>query len=171
MRIDKGIRLWFRLSGFSTFMPLGTKSHKQNRVAAENAVGGNVQFAGGAQEIVFRICGDKSSGRLLGAQLIGHWKSEISKRVDIFATALCVWHICLHRSVDTDGSLLTPGGRNGRVCQAQLTEYCPFREAKTANRCSLTAHRIPVLPQPTCTQAPSTPSIESVDTPAHRILP
>ena len=45
-------------------------------------------------------------------------------------------------------SLLRPGGRNGRVCQAQLTEYCPFREAKTANRCSLTAHRIPVLPQP-----------------------
>jgi NADPH-dependent 2,4-dienoyl-CoA reductase/sulfur reductase-like enzyme len=42
----------------------------------------------GAQEIVFRICGDKSTGRLLGAQLIGHWKSEISKRVDIFATAL-----------------------------------------------------------------------------------
>ena len=31
---------------------------------------------------------DKSTGRLLGAQLIGHWKSEISKRVDIFATAL-----------------------------------------------------------------------------------
>ena len=42
----------------------------------------------GAQEIVFRICGDKSTGRLLGAQLIGHWKSEISKRVDIFAAAL-----------------------------------------------------------------------------------
>ena len=26
------------------------------------------------------------------------------------------------------GCLLRPGGRNGRVCQAQLTEYCPFRE-------------------------------------------
>jgi len=42
----------------------------------------------GAQEIAFRICGDKSTGRLLGAQLIGHWKSEIAKRADIFATAL-----------------------------------------------------------------------------------
>ena len=29
-----------------------------------------------------------SPGTLLGAQLVGHWKSEISKRVDIFATAL-----------------------------------------------------------------------------------
>ena len=26
----------------------------------------------GTQEIAFRICGDKSTGRLLGAQLIGH---------------------------------------------------------------------------------------------------
>jgi pyruvate/2-oxoglutarate dehydrogenase complex dihydrolipoamide dehydrogenase (E3) component len=42
----------------------------------------------GAQEIVSRICGDKSTGGLLGAQLIGHWNSEISKRVDIFGTAL-----------------------------------------------------------------------------------
>ena len=42
----------------------------------------------GAQEIVFGLFGDKSTGRLLGAQLIGHWKSEISKRVDIFETAL-----------------------------------------------------------------------------------
>jgi NADPH-dependent 2,4-dienoyl-CoA reductase/sulfur reductase-like enzyme len=128
------VETWHRLLNRPTFMPLGTTSHKQGRVAGENAVGGNAQFAGslgtqvvkvfelaiartglreeearkagfdpltvqsafwdhkayypGAQEIVFRICGDKSTGRLLGAQLIGHWKSEISKRVDIFATAL-----------------------------------------------------------------------------------
>jgi NADPH-dependent 2,4-dienoyl-CoA reductase/sulfur reductase-like enzyme len=125
---------WNRILDRPTFQPLGTTSHKQGRVAGENAVGGNTQFAGslgtqvvkvfelaiarsglreeearkarfdpltvqssfwdhkayypGAQEIVLRICGDKSTGRLLGAQLIGHWKSEISKRVDIFATAL-----------------------------------------------------------------------------------
>ena len=42
----------------------------------------------GAQKIVFRICGDKGTGGLLGAQLIGHWNSEISKRVDIFGTAV-----------------------------------------------------------------------------------
>jgi hypothetical protein len=41
----------------------------------------------GAQEIVSRICGDKSTGVLIVAQLIGHWNSEISKRVDIFGTA------------------------------------------------------------------------------------
>jgi NADPH-dependent 2,4-dienoyl-CoA reductase/sulfur reductase-like enzyme len=128
------VETWHRLLNGSTFLPLGTTSHKQGRVAGENAVGGNAQFAGslgtqvvkvfelaiartglreeearkagfdpltiqsafgdheayypGAQEIVFRITGDKASGRLLGAQLVGHWKSEISKRVNIFATAL-----------------------------------------------------------------------------------
>jgi NADPH-dependent 2,4-dienoyl-CoA reductase/sulfur reductase-like enzyme len=128
------VETWHRLLNRSAFLPLGTTSHKQGRVAGENAVGGNAQFAGslgtqvvkvfelviartgirdeearkagfdpltvqssfwdhkayypGAQEIVFRICGDKSTGRLLGAQMIGHWKSEISKRIDIFATAL-----------------------------------------------------------------------------------
>jgi NADPH-dependent 2,4-dienoyl-CoA reductase/sulfur reductase-like enzyme len=128
------VETWHRLLNGSTFLPLGTTSHKQGRVAGENAVGGNARFAGslgtqvvkvfelaiartglreeearkagfdpltvqsvfwdhkayypGAKEIVFRITGDKTTGRLLGAQLVGHWKSEISKRVDIFATAL-----------------------------------------------------------------------------------
>ena len=35
-----------------------------------------------------RITGDKRTGRLLGAKIIGQRKSEISKRIDIFATAL-----------------------------------------------------------------------------------
>jgi hypothetical protein len=35
-----------------------------------------------------RVTGDRTSGRLLGAQIVGSWKSEISKRLDVFATAL-----------------------------------------------------------------------------------
>lgn len=42
----------------------------------------------GAQEILIRVTGDQQSGRLLGAQMLGHWQSEIAKRIDIFATAL-----------------------------------------------------------------------------------
>lgn len=125
---------WHRLLNAATFLPLGTTSHKQGRVAGENAVGGKAQFAGslgtqvvkvfemviartglrdaeartagfdpitvqtvvldhkgyypGAREITVRVCGDKTTGRLLGAQLVGHWKSEISKRVDVFASAI-----------------------------------------------------------------------------------
>ncbi len=42
----------------------------------------------GATELHMRITGDRHSGRLLGAQIVGHQKTEISKRIDIFASAL-----------------------------------------------------------------------------------
>jgi NADPH-dependent 2,4-dienoyl-CoA reductase/sulfur reductase-like enzyme len=42
----------------------------------------------GAHEIRIRITGDRETGRLLGAQMVGHYHGEIAKRIDIFATAL-----------------------------------------------------------------------------------
>ncbi|CAN5323240.1 FAD-dependent oxidoreductase [soil metagenome] len=42
----------------------------------------------GAKPISIRITGDHAEGRLLGAQLIGAYGSEIAKRVDTFATAI-----------------------------------------------------------------------------------
>jgi NADPH-dependent 2,4-dienoyl-CoA reductase/sulfur reductase-like enzyme len=42
----------------------------------------------GATSLMLRVTGDAPSGRLLGAQLIGHWQAEVAKRVDIFASAL-----------------------------------------------------------------------------------
>ncbi len=42
----------------------------------------------GATPLSARIIGDLSTGRLLGAQLMGVWGAEVSKRIDVFATAL-----------------------------------------------------------------------------------
>lgn len=42
----------------------------------------------GAREMHVRVIGDRRTGRLIGAQILGHIESEISKRIDIFATAL-----------------------------------------------------------------------------------
>jgi NADPH-dependent 2,4-dienoyl-CoA reductase/sulfur reductase-like enzyme len=42
----------------------------------------------GAEEMIIRITGDRNTGRLLGAQILGHCNSEVSKRIDIFAAAL-----------------------------------------------------------------------------------
>lgn len=42
----------------------------------------------GATPITIAVTGDTRTGRLLGAQLIGRWAAEISKRVDVFAAAL-----------------------------------------------------------------------------------
>ncbi len=42
----------------------------------------------GAKALQMRVTGDRQNGRLLGAQIVGHWQAEVAKRIDIFATAL-----------------------------------------------------------------------------------
>jgi NADPH-dependent 2,4-dienoyl-CoA reductase/sulfur reductase-like enzyme len=42
----------------------------------------------GAHELIVRVTGDAKTGQLLGAQMLGHYRGEIAKRIDIFATAL-----------------------------------------------------------------------------------
>ncbi|NDJ60032.1 MAG: FAD-dependent oxidoreductase [Chloroflexi bacterium] len=42
----------------------------------------------GAHELAFRITGDRASGRLLGAQIVGHKHGAVAKRIDIYAAAL-----------------------------------------------------------------------------------
>ena len=128
------VETWHRLLARSVYRPLGTTAHKQGRIAGENAVGGNCEFAGtlgtqvvkvfelaiartglseveanhdgwqaatvkstmwdhkvyypGAMPMHICVVGDRSTGQLLGAQMIGYWKSEVAKRIDIIATAL-----------------------------------------------------------------------------------
>ena len=41
-----------------------------------------------AREVRIRLTGDRKTGLLLGAQMLGHVHSESAKRIDIFATAL-----------------------------------------------------------------------------------
>ena len=125
---------WPRLLQRCAYLPLGTTSHKQGRVAGENATGGNREFAGsvgtqvvkifdlavgrtgllhseaieagfdavtveskfwdhkayypGAHELRFRVTGARDTGRLLGAQILGHWQAQVAKRVDVFASAI-----------------------------------------------------------------------------------
>ena len=42
----------------------------------------------GATPLHLRLTGDRKSGKLLGVQMVGHRSAEVSKRVDIVATAL-----------------------------------------------------------------------------------
>jgi NADPH-dependent 2,4-dienoyl-CoA reductase/sulfur reductase-like enzyme len=125
---------YHRLLKRETYLPLGTTSHKQGRIAGENALGGHAEFAGslgtqvvkvfsqvvgrtglsqvearregfdawtvestmqdhkayypGATELKIRLTGDLRSGALLGAQILGAWSAEVSKRLDIYATAM-----------------------------------------------------------------------------------
>lgn len=42
----------------------------------------------GATPLRMRLTGDRASGRLLGAQLLGQTGAEVAKRIDILATAI-----------------------------------------------------------------------------------
>ena len=42
----------------------------------------------GVHELGIRITGDRSTGRLLGAQIVGHRDAEVAKRIDIPAVAM-----------------------------------------------------------------------------------
>ena len=57
-------------------------------VTVETAAWDHKAYYPGARKLRLRVMGDKHTGRLLGAQILGAWGSEISKRIDIFASAL-----------------------------------------------------------------------------------
>ena len=57
-------------------------------ITVELTVWDHKAYYPGAHEVVLRVTGDKDTGQLLGAQIMGHWQGAIAKRVDIFAMAL-----------------------------------------------------------------------------------
>ncbi|MCM4083060.1 FAD-dependent oxidoreductase [Paractinoplanes hotanensis] len=57
-------------------------------VTVETLADDHKAYYPGSTPIRIRITADRVSGRLLGAQLLGHRGAEISKRVDIYATAI-----------------------------------------------------------------------------------
>ena len=42
----------------------------------------------GAEELFIRLTGNRTGKELLGAQMLGHKRSEVSKRIDVFASAI-----------------------------------------------------------------------------------
>ena len=123
-----------RLCPRDIYLPLGSTSHKQGRIAGENAIGGDRAFPGivgtqvvevfdlaaartglseaearragfdpltrdaepldrnayypGSSRLRIRLTGDRRTGQLLGAQIVGRADAEVAKRVDIFGTAI-----------------------------------------------------------------------------------
>lgn len=62
----------------SGFSPLTTETEAYDHKA----------YYPGAEKLRMRVTGDSATGKLLGAQIAGHWKAEIAKRIDVFAVAL-----------------------------------------------------------------------------------
>jgi NADPH-dependent 2,4-dienoyl-CoA reductase/sulfur reductase-like enzyme len=168
-----------RLLSRNTYLPLGTTAHKQGRVAAENALGGNRGFAGslgtqvvkifnlviartglrhdeaaresfdpfttestmndhkayypGATQLHARVTGDIRTGRLLGAQIMGAWGTEVSKRLDVFATAL-FHEITVDQISDLDLSYTPPLSSPWDPVQMASQAWCASGNAFTTEK-------------------------------------
>jgi NADPH-dependent 2,4-dienoyl-CoA reductase/sulfur reductase-like enzyme len=57
-------------------------------LTTETTVWDHKAYYPGARELHLRVTGDRNTGQLLGAQMLGHKGSEVSKRIDVYASAL-----------------------------------------------------------------------------------
>jgi len=84
----------------------------------------------GATPITLSVTGDHTSGRLLGAQLIGRLGAEISKRVDTYAAALFN-EMTVDQVSDLDLSYTPPLGSPWDAVQIAGQAWTATREAAT----------------------------------------
>ncbi|MEV4201361.1 FAD-dependent oxidoreductase [Micromonospora globbae] len=75
-----------------------------------------------ARPITITVTGDTATGRLLGAQLVGHRDSAVAKRVDIYATALH-HRMSVDAVVDLDLSYTPPLGSPYDAVQIAAHEW------------------------------------------------
>lgn len=87
----------------------------------------------GAARLRFRVTGDRNSGRLLGAQLIGHWQAAVAKRIDVFATAL-FHEMSVEALSDLDLSYTPPLGSPWDAVQMAAQAWTGARERAHVNR-------------------------------------
>jgi len=90
----------------------------------------NAYYAGAA-EIDISITGERLSGQLLGAQMVGHFKSEISKRTDILATALFNGML-VENILDLDLSYTPPLSGPWDPVQKAAMQWVASLQAKTS---------------------------------------
>jgi NADPH-dependent 2,4-dienoyl-CoA reductase/sulfur reductase-like enzyme len=92
----------------------GLRDHDAREAGLDPVTVGSVEFDHkayypGAHQLHLRITGDRASGRLLGAQLLGDHRAEVAKRIDIPATAL-FHHMTVDGLSDLDLSYTPPFG-------------------------------------------------------------
>lgn len=80
-------------------------------------------YYSGAMEMNICITGDRHTGRLLGAQIVGHHDSEVSKRIDIVAAALYD-SILVENLCDLDLSYTPPLSSPWDPVQKAAMQWC-----------------------------------------------
>jgi NADPH-dependent 2,4-dienoyl-CoA reductase/sulfur reductase-like enzyme len=82
----------------------------------------------GARRLDMRITGDRMTGRMLGAQIVGHRDGEVAKRIDIPAVALFA-KMTVERLSDMDLSYTPPFGSPWDAIQLAARDWSRERES------------------------------------------
>lgn len=91
-------------------------------VTVETVADDHKRYYPGATPIRIRITGDRATGRLLGAQILGHHGAEIAKRVDTYATAIS-FGATVSDVADLDLSYTPPLGSPWDATQLATTDW------------------------------------------------
>ena len=91
-------------------------------VTVETVADDHKRYYPRATPIRIRITGDRTTGRLLGAQLLGHHGAEIAKRVDTYATAI-TYGAAVDDVADLDLSYTPPLGSPWDATQLATTNW------------------------------------------------
>jgi NADPH-dependent 2,4-dienoyl-CoA reductase/sulfur reductase-like enzyme len=86
-------------------------------VTTQSVADDHKRYYPGAQPITMRITGDRDTGLLLGAQMVGRLGTETAKRIDTFATALFAG-LTVEQISDLDLSYTPPLGSPWDAVQA-----------------------------------------------------
>jgi NADPH-dependent 2,4-dienoyl-CoA reductase/sulfur reductase-like enzyme len=121
-----------RLTEAATYLPLGTTSHKQGRVAGENAVGGNTRFEGSLGTQAVKVF-DLVVGRT------GFWDDEARRYgFDPLTTGTTAWDHKAYYPGATEIRLRVTGDRRtGRL----LARRCSARTARRSRSASTSSRR------------------------------
>jgi NADPH-dependent 2,4-dienoyl-CoA reductase/sulfur reductase-like enzyme len=90
-------------------------------------------YSPGATPMRIRITGDRKTRQLLGAQIVGHYKAEVSKRIDVFAAAISA-EMSVDDMIDLDLSYSPPLSGTWDPVQAAAMEWT---RGSTMNRAPL----------------------------------
>jgi NADPH-dependent 2,4-dienoyl-CoA reductase/sulfur reductase-like enzyme len=111
----------------------GLRDHEAAQAGFNPLTVGSTQFDHkayypGAHQLHIRITGDRASGQLLGAQLVGHRNAEVAKRIDIPAGAL-FHHVTVDGLSDLDLSYTPPFGSPWDAIQLAAQDW--VRQARS----------------------------------------
>jgi len=102
-------------------------------LTTETAVDDHKAYYPGATRLRIRVTGDRRSGRLLGAQILGAATAQVAKRIDVYAAALAA-RMSVDDVTDLDLSYTPPFSAPWDPVQAAATDWTRAVEGSRALR-------------------------------------